>query len=82
MLFENAFYKGSQFLDTYDNDGHLITPSYTKGGSWLNTIGISNFICARATRLITNYTPIGEYKARFFPREVNSCPCNNTQLET
>ena len=82
MLFENAPYKGSQFLDTYNDDGHLIIPSYTKGGSWLNTIGISNSICARATRLITNHAPIGEYKARFFPREVNSCPCNNTQLET
>jgi len=39
-------------------------------------------ICARATRLITNHGPIGEYRARFFPNKANSCPCNNAQLET
>jgi len=82
MFFENAPYRGSQFLDTYDDDDKLVTPTYTKGGSWLTTIGISNSICARATCLITNHAPIGEYRARFHPNKNTSCLCSSTQLET
>ena len=82
MFFENAPYRENQFLDTYDDDDNLVTPTYAKGGSWLTTIGISNSICTRATRLITNHAPIGEYRARFFPNKNTSCPCSSTQLET
>ena len=81
-FFENSPYKGNNFLDTYDDDDHIILPTYTKGGGWLNTIGISNSLCTRATRLITNHAPIGEYRARFFPDKTNFCACNNNQLET
>ena len=82
MFFENSLYKENNFLDTYDNDDHIILPTYTKGGGWLNTIGISNSLYTRATRLITNHAPIGKYRARFFPDKTNSCACNNNQLET
>jgi len=82
MFFENTPYKGNHFLDTYNNDDHLITPTYSKGGSWLNTIGTSNSICTRVTCLITNHAPTGEYGARFFPDKASLCPCNVAQLET
>jgi len=81
MFFENSPYKANNFLDTYDDNDRIILPTYTKGGGWLNTIGISNSLCVRATRLITNHAPIGEYRARFFPNKANSCACNNNQLE-
>ena len=82
MFFENSQYKGNNFLDTYDNDDHVILPMYTKGGGWLNTIDTSDSTYARATRLITNHASIGKYRARFLPNEANSCACNNNQLET
>ena len=82
MFFENAPYKENHFLDIYGNDDHLITPTYSKGGSWLNTIGTSNSICARVTRLITNHAPTGEYRARFFLDKAILCPCNVAQLKT
>ena len=31
---------------------------YIKGGGWLNHIGFSVSLCARATRAILNHTPI------------------------
>ena len=33
MFFENTPYKGNYFLNTYDNDNHLVIPTYSKGGS-------------------------------------------------
>ena len=38
MYFENLLYKGSNFLDTYNDDDHLILPTYTKGGSGLTLL--------------------------------------------
>ena len=37
--------------------------------NWLKHFGCSNLLCARATRVITNHAPIGEYRLRFFLRE-------------
>jgi len=74
MLFENAPYKGSQFLDTYDDDGYLITPSYAKGGSWLNTIGISNSICAELQDLSRITPPLASTKPDFSQEKLTPAP--------
>ena len=62
MTFQVSERKGKQFLDLLDDDLNTTEPSYTKGGLWLQMFGHSNSLCARATRAITNHTPIGEYR--------------------
>jgi len=74
--------KERNFLNLLNNDLSNIEPSYTKGGPWIENFGFSNSLCARATRAITNHTPIGEYRLRFFPREEFSCPCRVYPIET
>jgi len=73
MIFQASNLKGNQFLDLLDDDNNIIEPSYIKGRSWLKTFGHSNSLCVRATRAITNHTPISEYRLRFFPREEFKC---------
>jgi len=71
--------KGRHFLELTENEGHITEPNHSKGGTWLNHFSKSPSLCARATRMITNHAPTGEYQQRFFPK---SCPCNNLALET
>ena len=82
MIFQAVDFKGQQFLELCDDNNNPIEPSYAKGGSWLKHFSHSNLLCARATRAITNHTPIGEYRLRFFPREDFSCLCGNYPIET
>jgi len=42
---------------------------YSKDSAWLKYIGHSNLMCTCATRLIMNYTSIGKYQLRLFPKE-------------
>ena len=46
-----------------------------KDSTWLKLLGHSNLFYARATRAITNHTPIDEYGLRFFPKENFNYPC-------
>jgi len=82
MMFQASDEKGKQFLDLVDNNLNIIEPVYTKGRSWLQAFGHSNSLCACATRAITNHTPIGEYRLRFFPNEDFKCPCSNYPIES
>jgi len=75
MTFQVLDLKGKHFLDLLNNDNNMIKPSYIKDRLWLKHFGHSSSLCARATRAITNHTPIGEYRLRFFPREDFSCLC-------
>ena len=75
MTFQASDQKGRNFLDLVDSDNKTLEPTYSKGGVWLQYVGHSNTLCARAARVITNHTPIGEYRLHFFPREKFSCPC-------
>ena len=75
ITFQASDLKGRQFLDLVDNNNNIIESFYVKGGSWLKMFGHSNSLCAWATRAITNHTPIGEYRLRFFPREQFKCSC-------
>ena len=70
MTFQASDGKGKNFLELLDDDLNVIEPSYTKGGPWLQLVGHSNSLCARASRAITNHAPIGEYRLCFFPKEV------------
>jgi len=66
MTFQASDLKGNHFLELLDNNYLPITPTYKKGGLWINQFGYSNSLCARATRVITNHDPIGEYHKREF----------------
>ena len=74
--------KGNHFLDLLDGDLNVIKPSYARGGPWLQVFGHSNSLCACAVRVITNHTPIREYRLRFFLNIDVVCPCNNYPIET
>jgi len=74
--------KGQLFLDFEDDKQRVIKPTYTKGGSWLPSIGFINALCVHFTRMTTGHTPIGEYRQRFFPNSPTSCPCSQADLQT
>ena len=81
MTFQAFDAKGRQFLELLDDDIHPIEPSYSKGRLWLKFFGHSDLLCARASRAIVNYAPIGEYCLRFFPQEEFKCPCRQYLIE-
>ena len=81
MTFQAFDGKGNNFLDLLDDDYNPIIPSYIKGGLWLQALGHSNSLCARATRAITNHAPIGEYQLRFLPNMDFSCLCNSYPIK-
>ena len=65
MTFQASDLKGHQFLELYDEDNNFLEPSYSKDSTWLKYFGHLNSLCARVTRAIVNYAPIGEYRLRF-----------------
>ena len=82
MTFQALDYKGNHFLNLLNEEYLPIKPMYMKGGLWLKLLGHSNSLCARATRVITNYALIGEYRLRFFPKEEFKCPCRAYPIES
>ena len=82
MTFQASDLKGRNFLELVNSDNNILEPTYSKGGTWLQYVSHSNMLCARATRAITNHTPISEYQLCFFPREEFSCPCDLYPIET
>ena len=82
MTFQASDGKRGSFLNLVNNNYEDIKLSYIKEGSWLQTFGYLNLLCARATRAITNHAPIGEYHLRFFPNEDFSCPCSNFPIKS
>ena len=82
MTFQASDLKGNQFLDLLNNNNNIIELFYVKGGSWLKTFGHSNFLCACATRDITNHAPIGKYRLKFSPRKEFKCPCSLYPIES
>jgi len=69
MTFQALDGKGRHFLDLFNDNFNVIKPLYIKKGSWLQVFGHSNSLCVHATRAITNYALIGEYRLRFFSSE-------------
>jgi len=74
--------RGQCFLDFENKNQKVIKPTYTKGGSWLPSIGFTNSLCAHFTPMTTSYAPIGEYQQRFFPHLSISCPCGEAEIQT
>ena len=74
-------YKGRNFLELNDNNNLPIHLIYAKDEAWLKHFGSSNLLCTCITRLVTNHTPIGEYRLGFYPKESIACPCSNYPIE-
>jgi len=81
MTFQTSDLKGNNFLDLVNSDDKILEPTYSKDRIWLQYVGYSNSLCARATRAITNHAPIGEYCLCFFPRKEFSCLCGLHPIE-
>ena len=69
-------------MELFDNNLHLIEPSYSKEELWLKFFGHPNSLCARASRAIINHTSIEEYHLRFFPQEEFRCLCGQYPIKT
>jgi len=82
MTFQVSDLKGKYFLNLLNSDNNIIELSYIKDRSWLKFFGYSNSLCARASRAITNYAPIGKYRLRFFSRKEFRCLCGLYPIET
>ncbi|KAK1225773.1 hypothetical protein PQX77_011275 [Marasmius sp. AFHP31] len=81
MHFQEAKYKGGQFLELSDLKGKPLWPKYTSGGTWLPYIGRTYSLTSRVVRCITNHAPVGEYYHRFHILESKGCRCGRA-LET
>ena len=82
MTFQASDLKGNHFLNLVDGDNNPLEPSHIRGSLWLQNFSYSNSLCARATRVITNHAPIGEYRFRFFPNKEFKCPCGQYSIES
>ena len=60
-------YKRRNFLNLPNDNLSNIKLSYTKERPWIEQFSFSNLLCTQATQAISNHTPIGEYRLRFFP---------------
>ena len=58
MTFQASDDREHYFLDLLDENSNLLKPSTVNGGLWLKHFSHSNLLCARATRVIVNHTPI------------------------
>jgi len=82
LTFQVSDLKENHFLKLLDDDYHMITSTYIKGGPEINYFSHSNSLCTRITRAITNYAPIREYHLRSFPKENFSCLCRSYPIES
>ena len=80
-MFQASDLKGHQFLNLCDDKNNLFKPLYAKEGTWFKYFRHSNFLCARATRVITNHASISKYRLKFFPWEDFSYSCDNYSIE-
>jgi len=82
MTFQALDLKEHQFLELCGQDNNPLEPLYSKDSTWLKYFGHLNSLYTRATRVIINHTPIGEYRLRFFHQEDFSCPYGDYPIET
>lgn len=81
MMFQASNYKERNFLNLKDNKEEDICPTYTKEKAWLKHFGLSNSLYTQITKLITNNTPIGEHKLKFFSKELIAYLCGNYPIK-
>jgi len=82
MTFQVSKYKERNFLELNNNDNQPIYLTYSKSSIWIRHFGFSTSICTCVTRMITNHTPIGEYRLRFFSKEFFACLCEDYSIKT
>ena len=58
ITFQASDDREHHFLDLLDENSNPLKPSTANGGLWLKHFSHSNLLCARATRVIVNHTPI------------------------
>jgi len=80
--FKDSKKKGQLFLEFKDDNECVIKLTYTKGGSWLLHIGISNSVYTRFTCMMLGHAPIEEYRQRFFSNIAIHCSCDKANVET
>ena len=81
MYFQTSDFKKKYFLNLNNNDYQLIHPIYSKSSTWLKHFSLSNSLCTHITRLITNHTPIGKYRLRFFPNKLFAYLYSNSPIK-
>ena len=72
--------RGQCFLNFEDENQKVIILTYTKGGSWLPSIGFTNLLCARFTCITTSHAPIREYRQKFLPHLPISYLCSKAKV--
>ena len=82
MQFQASDDKGHHFLELLDDNSNHIEPSIAKDRPWLKYFRHSNSLCVKASRVIVNHTPIGEYCLRFFSRKEFKCPYGLYPIKT
>ena len=82
MIFQALNGKERQFLNLLDDNFNIIKSSYYKEGSWLQLFGHLNLLCVHAMRAITNHTPIGKYRLRFFLNKEFKCLCKTYTIKS
>ena len=81
MMFQTSEFKRNK-LDLLNEEYSSIKPIYTKRGAWLKLFDYSSLLYTRTIKIITNYTLIGKYCLRFFPKESFDCPCSLYPIES
>lgn len=81
ITFQAMDHKERNFLYLNNDKEQHIWLNYSKKKVWLKYFGLLNSICVYIMRLITNHTPIGKYRLRFFTKESISCLYKNYPIE-
>jgi len=74
-LFQDANYRGHNFMSLKKTDGSSLQLTYINGGVWLSPVGGDLTIAVRLFRCILNHAPIGSYYERFNIDESLDCKC-------
>jgi len=55
MYFQASEYKRRNFLNLNNDNNQPICSTYSKDGTWLKHIGLSNLLCAHVSRIIYTF---------------------------
>ena len=75
LLLQNIKYTGHNFLHLRFG-GSPVTPSYIRGGPWLQGVQCSYCLTAQLIHACMGHAPIGEYAARFH-KKLSWCMCSH-----
>ena len=81
IYFQVLEYKRRKFLNLNNDNNQPIYFTYSNDSTWMKYIELSNLLHARVTRMITNHTPIEEYRLRFSSKESFTCLYRDYSIE-